>query len=80
MVGVMVIDPLFTPVQAVEVEVAVAVNEVPAATAILDRFLHHAFIITMSGRSYRLRHGAQKLEEETQETKESGPSNETKKK
>jgi DNA replication protein DnaC len=33
-------------------------NDVPAATAILDRFLHHAEIIQMKGRSYRLRHGA----------------------
>lgn len=32
-------------------------NDVPAATAILDRFLHHAEIILMKGRSYRLRHG-----------------------
>jgi DNA replication protein DnaC len=32
-------------------------NDVPAATAILDRFLHHAQIIPMTGRSYRLRHG-----------------------
>ena len=32
-------------------------NDVAAATAILDRFLHHAEIIQMTGRSYRLRHG-----------------------
>jgi DNA replication protein DnaC len=32
-------------------------NDVPAATAILDRFLHHAEIIAMKGRSYRLRNG-----------------------
>ena len=32
------------------------IGDVPAATAILDRFLHHAEIITISGRSYRLRH------------------------
>jgi DNA replication protein DnaC len=29
-------------------------NDVPAATAILDRFLHRAEIIQMTGRSYRL--------------------------
>jgi DNA replication protein DnaC len=29
-------------------------NDAPAATAILDRFLHHAEIIQMTGRSYRL--------------------------
>ena len=42
-------------------------NDVPAATAILDRLLHHAEIIPMKGRSYRLRHGGQihPLEEET---------------
>ena len=27
----------------------------PSATAILDRFLHHAVTITITGRSYRLR-------------------------
>ncbi len=31
-------------------------GDVPTATAILDRFLHHAEIITMTGKSYRLRH------------------------
>jgi DNA replication protein DnaC len=31
------------------------IGDVPSATAILDRFLHHAEIITMNGRSYRLR-------------------------
>ena len=31
-------------------------GDVPSATAILDRFLHHATILTLSGRSYRLRH------------------------
>jgi len=30
-------------------------GDVPAATAILDRFLHHAEIITITGRSYRLK-------------------------
>jgi DNA replication protein DnaC len=55
-------------------------NDVPAATAILDRFLHHAFIITMTGRSYRLRHGAQRLGEQTQEIEEGSTSPEAKKK
>lgn len=36
------------------------IGDVPAATAILDRFLHHAEIITITGPSYRLRH--QKLQ------------------
>lgn len=31
------------------------VGDVPAATAILDRFLHHAEIIQITGRSYRLK-------------------------
>jgi transposase len=31
------------------------VGDVPAATAILDRFLHHADIIQIRGRSYRLK-------------------------
>jgi len=32
------------------------VGDVPAATAILDRFLHHAEVISITGNSYRLRH------------------------
>jgi DNA replication protein DnaC len=31
------------------------IGDVPSATAILDRFLHHAEMITINGRSYRLR-------------------------
>jgi len=31
------------------------IGDVPSATAILDRFLHHAEIVTLNGRSYRLR-------------------------
>jgi len=34
------------------------IGDVPAATAILDRFLHHAEMITITGRSYPLRHQA----------------------
>jgi DNA replication protein DnaC len=35
------------------------IGDVPSATAILDRFLHHAEIVSISGKSYRLRnHGA----------------------
>ena len=33
------------------------IGDVPAATAILDRFLQHASIINITGKSYRLRHG-----------------------
>jgi DNA replication protein DnaC len=31
------------------------IGDVPSATAILDRFLHHATVIAITGRSYRLR-------------------------
>ena len=36
------------------------IGDVPTATAILDRFLHHAEMITITGKSYRLRHKATK--------------------
>ena len=32
------------------------IGDVPAAGAILDRFLHHAEVIAITGKSYRLRH------------------------
>jgi DNA replication protein DnaC len=35
------------------------VGDVPSATAILDRFLHHAELIQITGRSYRLRDAGQ---------------------
>ena len=35
-------------------------GDVPSATAILDRFLHHAEILTITGRSYRLKDRAAK--------------------
>jgi len=38
------------------------IGDVPSATAILDRFLHHAEIITITGRSYRLKDRAVKDE------------------
>jgi len=34
------------------------IGDVPAATAILDRFLHHADILQITGKSYRLRNRA----------------------
>jgi DNA replication protein DnaC len=49
-------------------------NDVPAATAILDRFLHHAEIIPMKGRSYRLRHGARSEESQGEQNSGSAPS------
>ena len=39
-------------------------NDVPAATAILDRFLHHADIIQMTGKSYRLENRARTTDKE----------------
>jgi DNA replication protein DnaC len=39
-------------------------GDVPSATAILDRFLHHAEIVTMKGKSYRLRHQNGQTQEE----------------
>jgi len=38
------------------------IGDVPSATAILDRFLHHAEIITITGRSYRLKDHASQEE------------------
>jgi DNA replication protein DnaC len=35
------------------------IGDVPSATAILDRFLHHATIIPINGKSYRLRNQSQ---------------------
>jgi DNA replication protein DnaC len=40
------------------------VGDVPSATAILDRFLHHAEVVTITGRSYRLNGNREKSEEE----------------
>ena len=34
------------------------IGDVPAATAILDRFLHHAGVIAITGKSYRLKNRA----------------------
>lgn len=39
-------------------------NDAPTATAILDRFLHHAQIIPMTGRSYRLNDAANRSTED----------------
>lgn len=41
-------------------------HDAASATAILDRFLHHAEIIEMKGRSYRLRHGGRRDVDEAQ--------------
>jgi DNA replication protein DnaC len=44
-------------------------GDVPAATAIIDRFLHHAQIIEITGRSYRLKDAATRNKEENKEDK-----------
>lgn len=41
------------------------IGDVPAATAILDRFLHHADIIEITGRSYRLKDRARQTQKTT---------------
>src|SRR5438093_37007 len=43
------------------------IGDVPSATAILDRFLHHADLLTFSGKSYRLRRQSS-AEEATEES------------
>lgn len=45
------------------------IGDVPAATAILDRFLHNADVISMAGKSYRLRGRAAKEPEADPEPK-----------
>jgi hypothetical protein len=45
-------------------------GDVPSASAILDRFLHHAEIVRITGKSYRLRNAARRdKEEDTEESK-----------
>jgi DNA replication protein DnaC len=44
-------------------------GDVPAATAILDRFLHHAEIIQITGKSYRLRNQGSVAKEAEDEAK-----------
>jgi len=53
-------------------------GDVPAATAILDRFLHHAEIITITGRSYRLKDKAAKETNQSKESKKDDPAPEAK--
>jgi IstB-like ATP binding protein len=45
------------------------IGDVPSATAILDRFLHHAELVQIAGRSYRLRHQGLKAKEGGEESK-----------
>ena len=44
-------------------------GDVPSATAILDRFLHHAELVRMTGRSYRLRHHSAPGPEQVEDSK-----------
>ena len=49
-------------------------GDVPSASAILDRFLHHAQTIAITGRSYRLKdHVAVAGKEQKHKTKSSEP-------
>jgi DNA replication protein DnaC len=49
-------------------------GDVPSATAILDRFLHHAEIIKITGKSYRLRNQSTKLPDDLEQPKGADPS------
>jgi DNA replication protein DnaC len=44
-------------------------GDVPTATAILDRFLHHAELVSMNGRSYRLKDRPGASRDETEDSK-----------
>jgi DNA replication protein DnaC len=48
------------------------IGDVPSATAILDRFLHHAEVVAITGKSYRLRN---KTEPESSAANDSKPAN-----
>ena len=45
------------------------IGDVPSATAILDRFLHHAEIISITGKSYRLRNQKTPAEVDAEDSK-----------
>jgi DNA replication protein DnaC len=45
------------------------VGDVPSASAILDRFLHHAELVQITGRSYRLRDAGQGMKDEVSRSK-----------
>jgi DNA replication protein DnaC len=54
------------------------VGDVPAATAILDRFLHPAEIIAITGRSYRLKDKAAEDTDKPKEQAKDDPNKEAK--
>src|SRR5215469_9359767 len=45
------------------------IGDVPSATAILDRFLHHAEIVQITGKSYRLRNQSTKAKDAAEDSK-----------
>jgi hypothetical protein len=45
------------------------IGHVPSATAILDRFLHHAETVAITGKSYRLRNKTEPAEAEQHASK-----------
>jgi DNA replication protein DnaC len=49
------------------------IGDVPAATAILDRFLHHAEVIRITGKSYRLRNQTKATKEPEEDAKPATP-------
>jgi DNA replication protein DnaC len=49
------------------------IGDVPSATAILDRFLHHAHVIAITGKSYRLRHQDARSESPSDDSKAAIP-------
>jgi len=49
------------------------IGDVPSATAILDRFLHHAEVVAITGKSYRLRHQGAKGKEGAEECPAAAP-------
>lgn len=51
------------------------IGDVPSATAILDRFLHHAEVITITGRSYRLKDQAKTESSEKNSPKKAAKGN-----
>jgi DNA replication protein DnaC len=51
------------------------IGDVPSATAILDRFLHHAEIIQITGNSYRLRNQAAQNQEPHQASRKANTAN-----
>jgi DNA replication protein DnaC len=45
------------------------IGDVPSATAILDRFLHHAEVVAITGKSYRLRNKSEAATESDEDSK-----------